>query len=445
MSARTYGGGVEIYNNSALTVDLTGWQLRYVSSKGSLLTAKTFTTFQNELKIHPKGFVLVASELFQPELISPNVIRYKASSFGGLSIDGASVDLLDLSGNVVDRVGYGSGAAILSENTSAPAPEKAGSIIRKMNDGLALDTDNNFNDFELLVVSSPRTINESPPVSNPEPPNSETPDPKDQLDNEDGKDQEVKEDNPKEDEHITTEEPKPKQLNIQISELMIDPVFPLVDSSDEWIELYNPNDFEVDLLGYRIETGSTGSYKYNIESSKISAKSYIVIKSLDTPISLSNTSGKVSLYDNSNNLSETVSYANVEPGISYAKDSLGSWQWSTTPTENTENIITIKVVSPPVVLAKNATKSTAKSKSTTTKAKATAKTAASTKTAKSKAVKATQVKSDQSTKPLIAVANPIPNTVVAILLFVAIIYSVYEYRYEIRNKINQFRTYSRNR
>ncbi len=441
---------IELYNNSTKSVDLNGWQLRYITSSGSLLTAKNFANIPSELKIHPKGFVLIASESFRPELT--NAFRYKIGSFSGLSYDGATVDLIDPSGNIIDRVGYGAKTTILSETAAAVAPEKAGSIIRKMNDGQAVDTDNNSLDFEALSIASPRTKNEAPivetPVSEPpveEPTNPPSPeqDPANNTGNT-GSTTDQSGDN----QSATPPEVivQPPILNLKISELMIDPEFPLVDSSDEWVEIYNPNNQEVDLSGYRLEAGNSGSYKYMFEKTKIPAKSFLVVKSVDTPISLSNTSGKVSLYDASNKLIDSVSYQSVEPGLAYANDSSGLWQWTTTPTENSENIITLKVISPAVLAKSTSPKTATKAKTATTaKAKAAAKTAAAPKTAKSKAVKTTQVKAAQTDKPLIAVSNPIPNSVIAILLVVAIIYSVYEYRYELRNKIVQLRIYGKNR
>ena len=422
---------IEIYNNSDISVKLSGWQLRYVSSTGSL---KPIITFKEDIVIHPKGYLVTATEAYDP--LSTKYARYKTDV---LSLDGASVDLLNANGDLVDRVGYGL-KAYFSETSPTVAPEKSGSIIRKINDGLIIDTDNNFNDFEILLVSNPRTSNEIPLSENVIEPTPEEPGTGQQGSNDGGQGRPGETNDNNVVSAPAVEEPKIKPMNIQISELMIDPEFPLVDSSDEWIEIYNPNDSEIDLSGYRFETGNTGSYKYTVQFLKMAPRTYLIIKSLDTPISLSNTSGKVSIFDNANVLIDSVSYTSVEPGLTYAKDSFGIWQWTTTPTQNSENIITFKISPNPALIAKNIVKAPAKAKAaSTSKTKSTTKSAAPVKAAKSKAVKATQVKSDQTQKPLIEVANPIPNSLVAILVVVAIIYSVYEYRYEIRNKFSQFR------
>ena len=441
---------IEVHNQSDKTINLYGWQLRYITSSGSLLTAKNFLEINNELKIHPGGFIVFAPDSFNTD--NSLIIRYKTTSFSGLSADGATVDLLDPLGNIVDRVGYGPKPEILSETSTAKAPEKAGSIIRKTDDGKIIDTDNNLLDFDLLAVSSFRTTNDAPLIEDNNSENNDSTSDNDQNQSNDsnnssssggqgteGSDPGGETPNPGEDQNIPIQ-------SLIISEIMIDPEFPLVDSSDEWVEIYNPNEKDINLEDYRIETGNTGSYKYTFGNIIIGAKKYLVVKSFDTPISLSNTAGKVSLFDTKNSLNDSVSYTEVEPGLAYAKDSNGNWQWTTTPTENTENIITVKIVSPANLAKSSTAKTSAKAKATTaTKAKTTAKSSATPKVAKSKAAKVTQVKSDQTNKPLIAVSNPIPNSVVAILVLVAIIYSVYEYRYELRNKISQLRIFAKNR
>jgi hypothetical protein len=441
---------IEIFNKSDKTVDLNGWQLRYITSSGSLSTAKNFATVSSVLKIHPGGYIVFAPDSYHPEI--NEIFKYKTTSFSGLSMDGATVDLLDSLGNIVDRVGYGTNPDILAEQFAAPAPEKAGSIVRKQDDTKVFDSDNNLLDFELLPIGNFRLLNNSPPpdiaqetdTGNSDGSTNSNQSEGDSNQSNSGNDEEGSADN--KDINSPPVVISPTLLDLKITELMIDPEFPLVDSADEWIEIYNPNDLEVDISGFRIETGSTGSYKYTFENKTIDPKGFLVVKSLDTPISLSNTAGKVSLFDSGNKLQDTVSYAVVESGLAYAKESSGSWQWTTTPTENSENIITLKIISPTILAKSTVTKTSTKPKTTsTTKPKTTTKTTAAPKVAKSKAAKVTQVKSDQTTKPLIAVSNPIPNSVVAILVVVAIIYSIYEYRYELRNKFSQFRIFARNR
>ena len=433
---------IEIHNPTTMATDISNWSIRYISSTGSLLTAKNVITFPGGTTIYPQGNVVVLPQNFLPTLNL--AFRYTLGSFSGLSFDGASVDLINKDGDLVDRVGWGDKpTTILSETTSALAPPKGESIQRKTDDNLAVDIDNNLLDFEIITSPTPNTTNIAPPPPLPEdpiitPPPEVTP---------------PTTTNPPSIDNPPAVEPSSVPLvllPLQITELMIDPATPLSDSYDEWVELYNPNSSPVSLTGYNLVAGLTGSYKYVFENQTIEPNGYITVSSKDTPITLSNSGSKVVLKNESGATIDEVSYDKSETGNTYAKDAIGNWLWTTTPTPFATNIITYPV-SAVTVASLTAKKLTTTAKKATPAKAVAVKKATATKTPASKAVKkakATSVKGSSSSfdnKPLVPAPSPVPNTMLAIMGGLAILYCCYEYRFEIRNKIRQFRLYRESR
>ncbi|ATB42622.1 hypothetical protein CYFUS_008101 [Cystobacter fuscus] len=106
---------IELYNPTNVAVPITGWKIQYKSaSAGSSfndLQGLTFTTGS----IPAKGFYLVAQKT---SFIGPTPdATYTALTAHG----GASLRILDASGNVVDKLAWGTGAALDPEGTAAPA------------------------------------------------------------------------------------------------------------------------------------------------------------------------------------------------------------------------------------------------------------------------------------------------------------------------------------
>ena len=111
------------------------------------------------------------------------------------------------------------------------------------------------------------------------------------------------------------------------------------DEENEWIELYNTNNFEVDLSGWKIKDkeGTTTNY-FLSENTKISAYGYLVFKRPDTKITLNNTIDGLSLYWPNEKIIDSINYEKSPSNQSYNK--IGkNWQWSASLTPDTKNII----------------------------------------------------------------------------------------------------------
>jgi hypothetical protein len=113
------------------------------------------------------------------------------------------------------------------------------------------------------------------------------------------------------------------------------------DSLDEWIELFNSNNFDVDLSGWQIKdlAGNTSTYTIT-QDTKILANGYLVFKRPDTKIMLNNDGDGLNLYTPDGKIVDTVSFISAPLGQSYNK-TLSDWAWSTTLTPDIQNIITV--------------------------------------------------------------------------------------------------------
>lgn len=426
---------IELKNISTAAVDISGWKLQYISSTGNLATAKYFVTFPTSTVIYPGGFLLITPDTYLPDS-APKITYEINSSFSGMASTGATVRLVDAINVVVDTVGWGTKITTLSESELALAPADGMSIQRKVVDGQTVDSDNNKNDFESLTTPTPQTENPTPIADTPPDDEEDTPPVPDESQPEDTT---QPEDTPSIEEpatiptETTADTPAvPTEQPILLNELFIDPISPLTDANDEWVELYNPGTTDQDLVGYTVYAGETYSYHHTFANGVIvPAGGYVVITSKDTSIALSNSGGKVKVVSPSGAIYDETSYQTAEAGEAWAKDSSGVWLWTTTPTQGSINIITTSI--PIAVVAKAA--ATAK-KASTKAATTTAKTTAA-KTTKVKAAATTQ--DEQET--LVPAPTPLPLWLLALLGVLAVLYSGYEYRFDIANKVYQLKKY----
>jgi hypothetical protein len=228
-----------------------------------------------------------------------------------------------------------------------------------------------------------------------------------------------------------------------VNELLPNPASPQTDTSDEFIELYNPNDTAFDLTGFSLQVGSSGSaitHTYAFPSgTKLSGNSFVAYKSLVTKLSMSNTGGQVWLVDSFGNVvGQTAPYVSAKDGQVWALAN-GSWYWSTTPTPNAVNKMTAVVAKKAAAAPKTSTKTVTKAKTTTQKAK---KAAATTKKKKATTKLA---KTSSGTADVAAVApRPIHNKVLVVVAMIAVLYGAYEYRHDIANTFHRLRTHRKN-
>ena len=122
-------------------------------------------------------------------------------------------------------------------------------------------------------------------------------------------------------------------------QIFINEIFPNPKGADdeEWLELYNPNDFSVILDDWTIDDQEGGSKPYMIKDRVISAKSYIALGKEETKITLNNTSDEVRLFDKSGALIDEALFDDVVEEKSYAKTDENEWLWTENITKAQEN------------------------------------------------------------------------------------------------------------
>jgi len=226
-----------------------------------------------------------------------------------------------------------------------------------------------------------------------------------------------------------------------ITELLPNPAGTGNDATDEFIELYNPNEISFDLSGFSLQVGTTALHTYQFPvGASLAPGSFQAFRSAVTRLSLSNVGSQARLLDPAgNSIVSTDSYGAAGDGLAWALAN-GKWYWTTRPTPGGTNI----VVQPPLSSTAKTAKTAATSKSK--KQAATAKT----KTAKAKTAKAKKTKTKKAPTTLATrqvadkqAAAPIHLWALALVGIAALLYGVYEYRADLANRIHRCRSYLR--
>jgi hypothetical protein len=249
---------------------------------------------------------------------------------------------------------------------------------------------------------------------------------------------------------------------VVLNEIYPNPGAGELDSQDEFVEFYNPNDIVISMKDYELVVGSKS---VDISAITVPANGYSVVKSADTALSLSNAGSTIKLTNSSTKTVDNTTYASADPGLSYSHVD-NEWRWSTTVTPASVNEFTnsaaqilgvtkvasvtksdSKVVTPKVVASKP---STTKSTSVVSAAKASTKTSVAGSTTKT----SSQKSSDSNTKSAAKQASTKPTSYEDVKVPVAaksgyywlvvgliglVGYAIWEYRYEIRNYYQKLR------
>lgn len=277
---------VELFNATDQPIDLTDWSL----GEGAGQKTKLFGV------IEPMGYLV-----------------FDKSS---LNNDGDLVALKDPSGAVIDQVSYGTwDDGNMSDN--APTMGKNNTIILWQNEyhETIMPTKGAENIFEpvpmaALAVSgtaSAQTVAVQLPVENVQ-------------DEQAGQN-------------------KQKTLLYQFSDkIFINEFLPNPAGSDdnEWIELYNAGDIDVELTGWSLnDNGGSPIYKIK-DGTVIKAKNFMVLGREETKIALNNTSDQIALFDPNNQLVAQFAYDKTEENASWARFA-SAWEQTKILTPGEEN------------------------------------------------------------------------------------------------------------
>ncbi|HKR82490.1 MAG TPA: lamin tail domain-containing protein [Candidatus Saccharimonadales bacterium] len=447
---------IELYNTTDASIDLTGWQLWYLSAQAA-----------DQNKPASNGMIMLGESASSPVIAAHGFYALSGRSdylagiaqqfYGGtMAATGGNVRLLSPDEhnpcvlNVTDQVGWGN--ALYGLGQPAVAPPSGQSISRLIyGDGTYQDTHNNSADFAVTPTPTPANTNTAPatlltspstfqptavtiencivptesgsgllgvPGANDVPPSTVV---SGGIDANAAYNSES--DFPSTDIGLVTP---------QITELLPNPAAPQTDARDEFIELYNSNDTMFDLSGFALQVGLTTKHKYVFPpGTTLLPKSFTSFSSAATGLTMSNSGGQAALLDPfGDTLNQTDPYGNAKEGQVWALAG-STWYWSTTATPNAANIIT--AASP----SKKAVAVTAAA----TKKSAAAKTvaAAKPKTTKAKAKAKSETPKTPTGKGSFASLSPLHPGVLAVVGMFAILYGLYEYRQDMANKFYQLR------
>jgi hypothetical protein len=139
---------------------------------------------------------------------------------------------------------------------------------------------------------------------------------------------------------VATPTQTPKDIkNVFINEVLPSPEGP--DTENEWIEIYNANNFSVDISGWQIKDTVGSIRKYNfVYGSIIPSQGFLILMSPQTKISLQNNGDGLILTNTKNDVVDQVTYPKALANQSYNRVGLTTnWQWSLALTPGKPNII----------------------------------------------------------------------------------------------------------
>jgi len=292
---------IEIYNPTNNDLDIGDFKLRKRSSTGN----------ESSIRAFPQGSKILAHSNFlwaNSESNFANSLLADVSSKTTLAKNN-SIAILHSDGLILDSLAWGESSNPFAEGQPfSENPEPNQKLTRKQNNGTYQDTNNNNQDFYL-----------NPPSQPPSP----------------------QEENPKTQEPLSQKEETFKSQEytqgIIINELLPSPSGP--DEQEEWIELFNKNNFETNLSGWQLQDKIGTTTNYSIpEGTKIPPKGFLVLQRPATKIVLNNDGDGISLSQPNGALVEAVGYEKAPEGQSFVLQD-PEWFWTTTLTPGKINII----------------------------------------------------------------------------------------------------------
>ena len=114
------------------------------------------------------------------------------------------------------------------------------------------------------------------------------------------------------------------------------------DEGNEYIEIFNPNDFAISLSEYKLFVGPELSTKFDFPADIIiPAQSYVTISNSALPYSLLNSSSRLQITTlDGVSVDEVPAYQNPKEGASWALIG-GVWQYTNLPTLGAENVLIV--------------------------------------------------------------------------------------------------------
>ncbi len=305
---------IKIYNPLDNDLDISGYRLRKRSSTGR----------ESSIRVFPQGSRILAKNYFLWANSKDNYHLTLEANVWSTSIlaKNNSICLLNPEGAILDALSWGEGQNPFVEKKSFPEnPGPNQKLERKQTNGVYQDTNNNSRDFFL-----------NPPLESPlSAPEVLLPEAQSQP-----KIEEIT--SPTEPEQKPEIKPVTYPSGIVINEILPSPEGP--DKTEEWIEIFNQNNFEVDLTDWKIKDiagNRTTAYTFS-EGTKISPGRFLVFYRPTTKITLNNDGDGLNLIQPDGKIIDSVNYEKAPRGQSYNRAESG-WVWSAILTPDRVNSI----------------------------------------------------------------------------------------------------------
>lgn len=114
---------------------------------------------------------------------------------------------------------------------------------------------------------------------------------------------------------------------------------PAGSDDDEWIEIYNSNNFPVDLSGWKLDDKENKTKPFIIpQNTFIAAKNYLVFSRMATKIALNNNKDSIRFYYPENIVIDEIKYEESKEDYSAARRQDGNFIWTKNITPGAPNI-----------------------------------------------------------------------------------------------------------
>ncbi|PJB09320.1 hypothetical protein CO121_00545 [bacterium (Candidatus Gribaldobacteria) CG_4_9_14_3_um_filter_36_15] len=298
---------LELYNNTNQSISLDGWKIElYRTSLDWGLELKENIPAQSY-------FLIVASD----KIFLNYDLNY--SNLGGkLNNSGQKVVLKDAAGTIIDEIDCSSGWFVGDNKTKQTMERK--------NPQLEGSDPNNWQTSQ-NVRGTPKAKNSIVTIQPPEEILPET---------------ELEPESEHQEKPHEKLEPVIYPSNIFLNEILPSPENP--DAENEWIEIFNGNNFGVNVSEWQIRDTIGATKTYTIpEGTKIDPNGFLLLPRPETKITLQNSGDTLELLNPIGEVVHKVNYGKAPLGQSFNR-TLSGWAWSKSLTPGEINIITVPEV-----------------------------------------------------------------------------------------------------
>ena len=320
---------IELYNNTNQAISLEGWGL-YEAGGETLIEPLTGI-------IEAKSYYLI--ERTDDTTVSDIPASQKPTSWSGYGLNnkGEHLQLQDNNSQIIDEVNCSDGWF------AGEAGPDYKTMERKNAQGLGSDPNNWATNNGSIINgrdAEGNLINGTPKIRNSLAIEIETPleePPAESLLEPQPQPEEIRQVEPGQTPSQIEEPEITYPSGIFINELLPSPAGP--DEKEEWVEIFNQNNFEVDLSDWKISdiAGKTTIFTFS-KGTKIPSLGFLVLSRPTTKITLNNDGDSLNLLQPNGKIIDTLNYEKAIKEQSYNRTDSG-WTWSPILTPGSTNVI----------------------------------------------------------------------------------------------------------